>query len=386
MDYPQFLGPHRNGTVTGVSLARDWEAQPPRILWRRPVEAGHSGFAVSGGVAVTQEQQDEEERITNYDLATGNLNWVSSEKTRYSNAMTGGGPRATPTIADGRVYAIGGTGILKALDLQSGETLWKHDVLTDNGAEVPMYGVASSPLVVDGRVVVPTGGADGQALVAYDAETGDKVWSGGDDPLAYSSPFLTSLADSRLIVTLNHNSVTGHDPDTGRLSWRQEWPDKQSNAVQPLPIPGDRLLVSAGWGMGAKLYQISANDTGAVSSELVWESIHLKSKFSNPVYYEGFVYGLDDGIMICLDPEDGQRVWKRGRYGHGQVLLVDDLLLIQTEHGEIALVEPSPEGHRELARFRFTDEKIWNMPAIAGRYLLVRNDREALLIELPVSS
>jgi outer membrane protein assembly factor BamB len=368
-----------------MSLARDWEASPPRVVWRRPVGIAWSGTAISQGAAVTQEQHGEEEQVVSYDLGSGKVNWIVREKALYSNPMSGSGPRATPTISDGHVVAMGGTGILKSIDLETGETLWMRDVMKDNDTEVPLYGVSSSPLVIDGLVVVNAGGKKGRSLVAYDADMGEIVWSGGDDPMAYSSPFVTELAGVRQVVSLNHNSVTGHDPATGRVLWRQEWPDSQSNVPQPIPIDGDRLLVSAGWGQGAKLYQIRVDDTGTFFSELLWESIRLKPKFANSVYYDGFVYGLDDGIMVCLDPEDGSRRWKRGRYGHGQVLLVEDLLLIQTEYGEIVLVEPTPEEHRELARFRVMEEKIWNTPALAGSYLFVRNDQEAILVELPVS-
>ena len=116
----------------------------------------------------------------------------------------------------------------------------------------------------------------------------------------------------------------------------------------------------------------------------MWESLRLKSKFAHFIYYEGYVYGLDDGILVCLDPETGRRKWKRGRYGHGQLLLVEDLLLVQSEHGDIILIDPSPDELRELTRFTVMDGKIWNTPALAGRYLLVRNDAEAALFEMPV--
>jgi outer membrane protein assembly factor BamB len=348
------------------------------------VGAGWSGFAVSGNAAVTQEQHGEEEHTTSYDLRSGELIWTTRETARFSDPLAGTGPRATPTISDGRVYAVGGTGILKALDLETGRTLWKRDVMSDGGTELPRYGLSSSPLVIDELVVVNAGGADGRSLIAYNAETGEIAWSGGKDPAAYSSPFLTTLAGVRQIVSLNHDSVTGHAPETGRVLWRQEWPDRQSNIVQPLPLPGARLLVSAGWGQGAKLFRLRPEQDGQLVSELLWESIFLKPKFSNPVYHDGFIYGLDDGILVCLDPENGRRRWKRGRYGHGQVLLVGGVLLIQSERGEIVLVEASPEEHRELSRFRVMGGKLWNTPALAGPYLLVRSDQEAALFELPV--
>ena len=382
-DYPQFLGVHRDGTVAGVDLARDWDARPPRIVWRRAVGPAWSGFAVSGAAAVTQEQHGEQERVSRYELVTGELRWSVDEPVRYANAVAGDGPRATPAIADGVVYAIGAKGILKAVDLETGRVLWRRDVTETQGAELPQYGASSSPLLTDGVVVVTAGGPAGRSLAAFDAETGRPAWSGGDDPASYASPFVATLAGVRQIVSRNQNSVTGHEIGSGRVLWRIEWTGSQPNAVQPLALPGDRLLVSSGWGRGAAVYDVSASQTGELELTRRWEAITLKPKFSNAVLHDGLVYGLDDGILVCVDPETGKRRWKRGRYGHGQLLLVEDTLLIQSEHGEVVLVEPDPTEHRELARFDLFDGKLWNPPALAGRYLLMRNDAEAVLLELP---
>jgi outer membrane protein assembly factor BamB len=382
--YPQFLGPHRNGTVPGVRLARDWETQPPRLIWRRPVGKGWSAFAVVGDTAVTQEQHGEEERIVCYDLKTAEVRWSFGYPASYSSPLAGDGPRATPTIVNGRVYAVGGTGLLHALDLEDGRLIWSRDVLEDNGASNPGWGKSCSPLVVDGLVVVSAGGPGGKSLVAYSEDTGEIVWRGGDDHSSYASAVVTTLAGVRQIVILNAGSVVGHDPEDGRVLWSHPVPGGQPIVAQPLPLPGDRLLVSIGYGIGSRLFDIRPGPGDQLEAELVWETPRLKAKFSNLVFYDGFVYGLDDGILVCLDPETGKLRWKRGRYGHGQVLLVDDLLLVQTETGEILLVEPSPEELRVLTSFRIMDGKIWNSPTLAGPYLLVRTEREAALFELPL--
>lgn len=374
-DYPQFLGPERVAHVEGVRLARDWTANPPKLLWRRPVGRGWSGFAVSGNAAVTHEQHSAEERVVRYELSTGRVEWASREVAHYENALAGEGPRATPTIHDGRVYAMGGTGLLTVLDLETGELLWKRDVLRDSGGRVPTWGKSDSPLRVDDLVVVGAG----SALAAYRAEDGELAWSAGGVSPAYASPLVTVLAGVRQIVSFNAASLSGHDPEEGTLLWKADWPRQQPNVAQPLPLPGDRVLASAGYGVGAKLFQVTGN-----GAELLWETPRLKSKFAHLIYYDGYVYGLDDGILVCLDPEDGRRKWKGGRYGHGQLLLVEDLLLVQGEHGDIILVEPTPDELRELTRFSAMDVKIWNTPALAGRYLLIRNDAEAALFELPV--
>jgi outer membrane protein assembly factor BamB len=384
-DYPQFLGPRRDGTLPDLHLARDWTARPPRRLWRQRIGAGWSAFAVAGTLAVTQEQRGDEEFVVAYELATGKPRWSHGDKTRYESVIAGIGPRATPTIVDGRVYTLGGTGILNALDLATGRRLWTHQVLEEAGAKVPNWGESCSPLVADGRVIVSAGGAEGRSLVAYDAGTGAKAWSGGNDPSGYSSPVLSKIAGRPQVLIFNQASVAAHDPETGAVLWDHAFPAEQPNVAQPVPLPGDRVLLSAGYGIGAKLYQIATKDDGGLEARVVWESPRLKSKFANMVVRGGFVFGLDDGVLTCIDPATGERRWKGGRYGHGQILLVGDLLLVQTEDGELLLVEAVPEGHREVARFRVLDGKTWNTPALAGSVLLVRNDQEAAAYELALA-
>jgi outer membrane protein assembly factor BamB len=381
--FPQFLGPSRDGTLAGPRLARDWTQRPPRRLWRQPLGPAWSGFAIAGAIAVTQEQRGDEERVVAYEALSGRPLWSHADRARYETVIAGVGPRATPTIAGSRVYTLGATGILNALDLANGARLWSRDVVAETGARLPEWGRSSSPLVVDGRVVVIAGGSGGHRLVAYDAANGEPVWAAGEGGASYSSPTLVELAGRRQLVVLNTASVSGHDPRTGAVLWEQPFPREQPNVAVPLRLDAERLLVSAGYGVGSKAYRLSETE-GALQVSLEWESPRLKSKFANLVVRDGFVYGLDDGVLTCLDPRSGERRWKSGRHGHGQLLLVAGLLLVQTEEGELVLVEPSPEAYRELARFPVLDGKTWNPPALAGSLLLVRNDREAAAYELPV--
>ena len=227
------------------------------------------------------------------------------------------------------------------------------------------------------------GGPNGRSLVAYDAASGQPVWAGGKDRASYSSPRLFEVAGRPQVVVFNARSLAGHDPETGALLWEQEWAFGP-NVAPPVLLPGDRILVSIGYGVGSKVYHIAPGPDASLESRLEWESTRLKSKFANLVVYEGYVYGLDDGVMVCLDPATGERRWKGGRYGHGQLLLVEDLLLVQAEEGEIVLLEPSPDAPRELTRFTALEGKTWNPPALAGALLVVRNEREAAVYELPV--
>ena len=383
-DYPQFLGPTRNAVLPGPRLARDWSARPPRLLWRQPIGAGWSAFAVAGELAVTQEQHGDDEMVVAYDAPTGRARWRHADRARYATVIAGVGPRATPTIHDGRVFTMGATGVLNALRLENGERLWSHRVLEENGSSNLEWGTSGSPLVDEGRVIVNAGGSEGRSLVAYRASTGEPLWTAGDARQSYSSATIATLAGRRQILVFNRQSVAGHDAATGALLWEQPWPAKQPNVAQPLLLGGDRVLFSAGYGVGSKLYEIGATPDGPLSAKVVWESPRLKAKFTNVFFHDGFVYGLDDGVFSCLDPTDGQRKWREGRYGHGQAVLVGDLFLVQAEDGEVALVEPSPEGLKELTRFTAFDFKTWNPPALAGNRLYLRTDREAAAFELPV--
>ncbi len=382
-DYPQFQGPLRDGSVPGIRLSRDWSVLP-RELWRQPIGLGWSGFAVAGDYAVTQEQRGADELVSSYELQTGKLAWSHSDPTRWQDPLGGPGPRATPSVHDGRVYALGGTGILNAIDLATGALLWSRNVLGDSGASAPEYGVSVSPLVFDGRVVIGAGGKTGRALIAYDSTTGDQLWAGGSGSPAYGSPRHAVLAGVPQILILNGEAVAAHAPHDGRVLWEYPWPGETQRAFQPVVLPGDRVFVSTGYGVGGKLLHVQRDARERLVVSMLWESRSLKAKFTNVVYSRGFLYGLDDGILVCLDPETGERRWKRGRYGHGQILLVDDLLLVLGEDGTVALVEASPGAYREVSRFQALEGKTWNPPALAGPYLLVRNDHEAACYELPL--
>ncbi len=383
-DYPQFLGPDRDATLDGVRLAIDWEARPPRQVWEREVGSAWSGFAVRGRDAVTQEQRGEEECVVCYDLLTGDLRWIHAYRARYSTTVAGTGPRATPAITSDRVYAFGATGILSCLDRESGVAVWSVDAVQDNGATVNGWGMAGSPLVHGDLVIVGAGGPDGRSVVAYDHRTGARAWSGGDDRAGYASPFFTRLSGVDQIVSFNGASISAHDPTNGRVLWTFPWSHQNPNVAQPVVLPGDRLLASSGYGVGCALLHVARDERGALRAEEVWRNRALKAKFANFVHRDGHVYGLDEGILVCIDVATGERRWKGGRYGHGQAILAEDRLLVTGEQGELLLVAAAPEEHHELARFEIFDEKTWNSPALAAPYLLVRTERTAACYELPL--
>ena len=383
IDYPQFLGPHRNAILEGIELESDWGQHPPKLLWRVPVGEAYSAFAVVGRSAVTQEQKVEDETVASYDLLTGKEKWRHSTHARYETAIAGIGPRATPTISGNRVYSFGATGILTCLDLETGREIWSRDTVKETDARVNEWGMSGSPLILDDKVIVSPGGQNEQSLMAYHRETGAIIWGGGRVRAGHSSPSLVSIAGMDQVIIFNNGQIAGHNPISGKLLWEYPWYGGMTQHVaQPIPLPDDRIFVSTGYGIGCELIQIAKNSQDEFTAERIWKSPRLKAKFANMVHKDGYIYGLDDGVLVCLDLADGQRKWKRGRYGHGQLILVNDLLLIQTESGDVVLVDASPIEHNERASFPALSSHTWNSPTLAAPYLLVRNDREAACYEL----
>ncbi|HPM82035.1 MAG TPA: PQQ-like beta-propeller repeat protein [Candidatus Anammoximicrobium sp.] len=395
-DFPQFLGPRRDAHLTGIRLDRNWQVRPPRLLWRQAIGAGWSTFAAVNGFAVTMEQRGDEELVTCYEVATGTMRWFHAVPARHHTVLGGAGPRATPTIHEGRVYALGATGVLRCLDGATGRPVWIEDLLARIGVtaeedlDAIAWGRSNSPLIVDDLVVVPLGGpAQGPwvSLAAFDKATGRLVWTGGDCQASYSSPVLATIAGRRQILIVNQGYVSGHDPASGAQLWKHPWPGSSrgdASVSQVVPAPNDRLLLSKGYGVGAKLLQVSRNGPDQWQVAEVWSNSRvLRTKFCNVVVLGDHVYGLSDGILECVEVAGGRRVWKAGRYAMGQILGAGDLLVVQAESGEVALVEATPAEHRELGRLAALEGKTWNNPSLYGRYLLLRNAEQAACYELP---
>jgi outer membrane protein assembly factor BamB len=383
-EWPGFRGPQRDGVVRGVRLETDWAKSPPVELWRRAVGPGWSSFAVDGDRVYTQEQLGEEELVSCYDLQTGAPIWRHGDPVRFWEANAGAGPRATPTLHDGRVYTFGGTGILNAIDARDGSVVWSRNVAKDTEKEAPYWGFAGSPVVVGDSVVVAAAGK----LASYDLATGNQRWI-GPKGAGYSSPQLATIDGVEQILILNGAGAVSLDPRDGTLLWQYEWPG--DGIVQPaMTDDGSVLIGGSGSGMGGEegLRRVAITrgpggwdaerGTGGWTVAEGWTSTGLKPYFNDFVVHQGHAYGFDGAILASIDLADGERNWKGGRYGNGQlVLLADqDLLLVLSEKGELALVDASPDQFTERARFKAIDGKTWNHPVVVGDVVLVRNSEE----------
>jgi outer membrane protein assembly factor BamB len=384
-DWPGFRGPERDGIVRGVRIATDWSASPPVELWRQPVGPGWSSFAVHGNFLYTQEQRGEDEVVSCYNLATGEPVWRHRDPARFWESNAGAGPRATPTLSNGRVYTLGATGILNALDARDGSVVWSRNAAADTGAKLPGWGFSGSPLVVGDLVIAATAGK----LAAYDIATGDPRWIGTVGGAGYSSPHLATIDGVPQILLLNVAGAMSVAPADGTLLWEHEW--KGDGIVQPgLTADGD-VLLGSGSGMSGEpgLRRLAvARGPGGWTVKVRWTSIGLKPYFNDFVVHKGHAFGFDGSRLACIGLEDGKRKWKGGHYGHGQVVLLpdQDLLLVLSEKGELALVRAASDQFTELARLPAIEGKTWNHPVLAGDLLLVRNDQEMVAFRLSRAS
>lgn len=383
--FPQFQGINRDGVLSGPQLETNWTSHPPKVVWRQRVGAACSGFAIAGGLAITQEQRGEQECVVAYDLAGGPQVWLHADKARYATVIGGEGPRATPTVVSNRVFTFGATGILNCFELANGRLVWTRDVVRESGGKVLEWGCTSSPLVVNGLVVVHGGEGARQSLHAYRMTNGEPAWTGGAATPSYASLSLASLAGVSQLLAFNDGSISGHDPATGATLWERPWGNGNVVCSSPVMVASNRVLFSSGYGVGAQLLEFSQGPTGTLSAQLVWKSPRMKAKFAHIFARDGSLYGLDDGILACVNLADGSQRWKEGRYGHGQGLLVGALYLLMAESGEIVLLRPTPEAPNELARLRVFNSKTWNPIALSGDVLLVRNDQEAVCLKLPLA-
>lgn len=380
-DWPGFRGPLRDDIVRGVRINTDWTQAAPAQIWRRPVGPGWSSFAVSGDLIFTQEQRGQDEVVACYRMSTGAPVWRHRDAARFWESNGGAGPRGTPTLSGGRIFALGATGILNALDAQTGAVLWKRNAQADTGAKLPGWGFSGSPLVVDDVVIVAASGI----LAAYDVATGKPRWTGAKDKGGYSSPHPAEIDGVRQILLINGSGLVSVAPATGAPLWKYEW--EGVAIVQPAVVGNGDVLISvtsAMGGMGMRRLSVR-HAAGRWTVEEKWMSTGLKPYFSDYVIHNGYAYGFDGAILSCIDLNDGARKWKGGRYGQGQLLLLadQDALLVVSEEGELALVSATPDGFKELARTPGLDGKTWNHPVVVHNVLLVRNDQEMAAYRLP---
>ncbi|PHR91901.1 MAG: hypothetical protein COA78_33930 [Blastopirellula sp.] len=406
-DFPQFLGPTRNLVLSGPAIEMDWAAHPPQELWRQPLGAGWSGFVVVDNRAFTMEQRGHFEYVSCYSATSGSKPlWSYAHESRHYSVMGYVGPRSTPTVFESKVYALGGSGNFVCLNAVSGELIWQKDLLGLFGSTLKtdekwlLWGRANSPLIVsiEGKnaVVIPAGGPSEDhsvSLVAFDADTGEIIWQGGDRKISYASPGLFSMNGKQQIISVNEDTITGHEISTGKELWGTDWPGNSStNATcsQALDVGNNQIFVSKSYGQGARLFEVSNDENGNYHTKVIWEDIRtLKTKFTNVAIKDGYIYGLSEGMLECVHLQTGKRQWKQRGFGHGQLLIVGNALLIMTEEGELVITETNPDAYTETSRIKALyseNSPCWNNLCVYGDLLLVRNAEQAACYRLPTAA
>lgn len=380
--WPYYRGLHMDGRYP-EPINTAWPDEGPPELWRVPVGGGYASFVVGDGLAYTIEQRREQEVVAAYDLLTGAERWSASWNARFEESMGGDGPRATPALYGGTLVALGATGELHALDAATGASIWRTNILEESGAANLTWGMAASPAILDGAVLTAPGGPNG-AVIAYELETGAIRWRALDAQGAYTAPAVFTLDGLSQIVLIGADQVISLSPDGSETYWSRPWATMNGiNAAQPLQVAPNRIFVSSGYGHGAAVLGVEADlEANTAQVREIWFNNRMKNTFSTSVFHDGYVYGLDAGILACVDAENGDRMWKGGRYGHGQLLIASGHLVITTERGQLVLVRATPESHQEIAALPAVSGRTWNNPAIAEGILLVRNDREAVAFDL----
>ena len=417
LDFPQFLGPDRNGIVNSVTLADSWTS-PPQEVWKIGIGEGWSSFVAVNGYAITQEQRADDECVTCYDINTAELKWINIAKRRHEDVMAMGkvGPRATPTVDNGMVYVTSGTGILECLDGETGKVVWSADVPDLVGIEqiesknslglkytmedsTLAWGRSASPLIEGSMVIVPAGGVNpllekkGAAkpvtLIAFDKLNGKEIWRGGSRAIAYGSPVAATIGGKRQILLVTESYAVGHDVESGEELWNHAWLGQSNGAANcsnVTVVSDSELIVSKGYGQGGELIKVTQSPSGEWEAKSAHKDPRLlKTKFSNPVLLDGHAYSLSDGYLECTHASTFERKWKqRGRFGNGQVLLVGDKLLVHSETGTLFLVKATPEGYKELGKVKTIEGICWNTICLYGDLLLVRSEIEAACYRLPL--
>lgn len=394
LDWPQYRGWDRLGNSPLKLANHDWQASPPESVWRHPVGPGWSSFAIVGNRAFTQEQRDQKEAVVCYDTLTGQEIWSHEDEARFSEVMGGDGPRATPSVSEGLVYSLGATGVLNCLDARSGIHQWSRQILKDSGSTTAdtaniQWGMSASPLVANGLVYTIPGSTSGKSVIAYDAKTGEIRWSTSNYIASYAAPQLLSLAGTPMLLVFHGLGLAAFSPESGELLWEfGPWTNNPKvNSAMPIQVSESDIVISSGYEVGSARLNISKGADGqgwAVTK--VWQVPRFELKFNDGVFHEGHIYGLDDGILACQDVATGKLTWKKGRYGYGQLIKLDEHLLVLTESGELALVAADPKKFTEISRVRVLSEATtWNHPALAGNLLLVRHGGEAAAFRLPIA-
>lgn len=386
-EWPQILGPTRNGMAQDEVLADRWPSGGPPVLWQREVGAGFAGVAVAGGRVVLFHRLGDEEVVEALNASNGKVAWMVSFPTSFvCQYSSDHGPRCVPLIHEGHVYLYGAGRGLHAVSLDRGRTRWSRELMGEyaNSQEEGYFGAGSTPIIEGDKLLVNVGGARKSAgLMAFDIETGKPIWKATDEQASYSSPLAATIGGTRQVVFVTRFHVLGVAPHTGEVLWRFPFGARGPtvNAASPVVL-GDQVFVTASYGVGAAL----AHVTGG-TAKTAWQSDVLSSQYTTSIEQGGYLYGIDGrediGVaqLRCLDMQ-GTALWTRESFGKASMLLADGKLLLQKTDGELVLAKVTPKGFQQLDSAQVLSVKTYALPALANGLLYVRDARTLKCLDL----
>ena len=382
-DWPQWRGANRDGISTESGLWTDWGPSGPEAIWRAKTGMGFSSLAVAQGRAYSLVQDGENEVMVCWDADRGTELWRYPYPTpvKYVSEKRSG-PRSTPTVADGKVYGVGSSGLFFCLDALSGALRWQHDLLKEYKAPSPQWGVAFSPLVVGDLVYTCPGGPAGCSIVAFDKNNGKEASKALDDAPSYSSPIVVTAAGRPQLLVLTGKALVSVSPTDGTLYWRYEWPvDFDANAATPT-CAGNYVFISSNYGKGCAMLEIVPHSDGSLKAQMVYENNRMKNHFSSCVLYQDNLYGFDDIFLVCLSFRTGKVRWKERGFGKGSLLLVDGQLIVLGEEGKVAVAAATPEAFQVKSTFQFSENRCLSAPVLAHGKLYLRDESELVCFRL----
>ncbi len=380
-DWPCFRGPHGDGISAETGLATRWPEGGPKVLWKVPLGGGFSGLSAVDGRLYTMVGRGGQELVAALAANDGRELW-SAAIDRERQDRFGDGPRATPAVDGGRVFAVSALGQLHALAAADGATLWSRDLRRDFGAVVPQWGISASPLVDGGLLLFNVAGKKGHAVVAFRADSGEVAWAGGTDVPGYSTPISLTVGGLRQAIFFSGSQVLALAPASGEVLWTRPWKTAYDvNAAMPIFIAPDKLFFSSGYDTGAALLRLRVGK-GAVAVDELWTSRGMKNQFSSSVYHDGHIYGFDNKNLKCIDAADGRDKWRKSGLGHGTLFYADGHLVVLGEGGRLALLEATPAGYTEVASHQVAEGKHWTVPTLYGGRLYVRDERQLTCLQV----
>ena len=380
-EWPQYRGMNRDGVSKETGLSKTWGAEGPRVIWKVPLGEGYSGMSVVNGRIYTMDAQNGNEYVVCFDAVTGKEIWRSRSDATFINDQ-GNGPRSTPTVDGEMIYTFGAQSYLYAWSAKDGKKIWENDLKKTLGAKVPIWGVSSSPLVEGNLLILPVGGGESNAVVAFHKKTGALVWKSETDEPGYSSPLAVNLNGIRQIIIFSGTMLLSVSPTDGKVLWKYPWKTNWFvNSAMPIFVPEDKIFISTSYDRGAALLRVR-NSGGEVSVEEIWLSKEMKNHFNSSVLHEGYIYGFDNAVLKCIDANTAEEKWRKSGFGKGSLILADGHLIVLSERGGLVIVEAAPAAYKEKARAQVLQGKCWTQPTLSEGKLYLRNQKQMICIDL----